>query len=71
MKKTNQELWEEVLRTADTLSEIEDHQVGSLERKVASEESISEDDIPVDYIADTQILTRLLLRLKDRGADVK
>lgn len=69
-ERTDQELWEEVVRTAKTLKKIESHQVEPLEKKMALDDTISKEDIPTGLIADAQILIRLLLELEDRGAEV-
>lgn len=69
-EKTNQELWEEVLRTAETLRKIESGQVEPLEKKMVMGENITKEDIPTDYISDAQILTSLLLELKERSIEI-
>ncbi|MBK9595710.1 MAG: hypothetical protein IPO57_10250 [Rhodocyclales bacterium] len=70
LNKTNQELWEEAIRTAELLDTL----VPSLEpimsamfRRVPA---VDMDKLPIDYVSDAQILTNILLNLKARGAKV-
>lgn len=73
-EKTDQELWEEVLRTADLLRRNESGMMDSmtsLMEQASEEDSISEDDLPTDYVSDAQILTKLLSVLEERGAKFK
>ena len=70
MEKTNQDIWDEVLRTAQTLRLQEEQTMASGDRATAGLTSPDEIAWPVDYVADAQILTRLVLSLKARGARV-
>jgi hypothetical protein len=72
MEQTDQELWEEAMRTAELLRRTEPDSVDLLDlvEKAKEGKSISEEDLPIDYISDAQILTNLLLRLKDRGVEI-
>jgi hypothetical protein len=69
MGKTNQDIWNEALRTAELLRQIEPT-LKAMEDVVAGVRPATKDILPVDYIADAQILTGLLLQLKARGANV-
>ena len=69
MDRTNQEIWEEILRTAELLSQNE----SSLEPMEEAGLGIIPFDkscLPIHYVSDAQILTQLILSLKDRGARI-
>lgn len=72
MEQTDRELWEEAMRTAELLrrTEPDSMDLQDLVEKAKEQGSISEEDLPIDYISDAQILTNLLLRLKDRGVEL-
>ena len=71
MDKTNQELWEEALRTAELLDAIRPT-LKPMESALfdLSTTLIDKDKLPIDYVSDAQILTSILLKLKARGAKI-
>jgi hypothetical protein len=69
MEKTNQDIWNEALRTAELLRRIEPT-LKPMEEVIMGTRPATKDILPVDYVADAQILTELLLQLKDRKAKV-
>jgi hypothetical protein len=69
MNKTSQELWEEALRTAELLHRLRPT-LESIEAAIAGVLPIDKVKLPVDYVADAEILTELLLALKARGARI-
>jgi len=64
MDKSKQEIWEEILRTAQTLKESE-FSLESMEKAICGIIPLDEKCLPVHYVADAQILTNLILRLKE------
>jgi hypothetical protein len=69
MEKTNQDIWNEALGTAELLRRIEPT-LKPMEEVIMGIRPATKDILPVDYVADAQILTELLLQLKDRKAKV-
>ena len=69
MEKTNKELWDEVLRTAELLR-LEERSLKPMEEVIFGVRPLAKVNLPLDYVADAQILTQLLLLLKARGAKV-
>jgi hypothetical protein len=69
MEKTNQDIWNEALRTAELLRRIEPT-LDRMHEVIMGMRPATKDTLPVDYVADAQILTKLLLQLKARGAKV-
>ena len=67
--KSNEELWEETLRTAQLLKEME-QSLESMEQVIAGTKQPDKDCMPVQFVSDAQVLTQLLLALKDRGARI-
>ncbi len=70
MNKTNQELWEEVLRTAELLDTLVPT-LKPMESVIFDQNTlINIDKLPIDYVSDAQVLTNILLTLKARGAKI-
>jgi hypothetical protein len=69
MDRTNLDIWNEVLETAELLRQIEPT-LKPMEEVFAGVRPATEDTFPVDYVSDAMILTKLLLQLKARGAKV-
>ena len=69
MEKTNKEIWDEVLRTAELLRQIEPT-LKSMEEVIVGMRPAANVSLPIDYVSDAQILTQLLLLLKARGAKI-
>lgn len=69
MDRTNQEIWDETLRTADLLHQME-QSLEPMEKAIAGIIPVDKSCLPVHYVSDAQILTRLLLSLKDRGVKI-
>ena len=70
MDKTNQMIWEEVLRTAELLHRLEPT-LESMTRVMLGRLPIGKVKLPVEYVADAGVLTKLLLTLKARGATIE
>jgi hypothetical protein len=69
MDKTNQELWEETLRTAELLKQMEPS-TEAMEKAAVGTIPTDKDCLPIQYVADAHVLTHLILSLKDRGVEI-
>jgi len=70
MDRTNQEIWDEVLRTAQLLRESE-CSLRQMERVAAGGSGpLDVSILPIGYVSDAMALTMLLLELKRRGVTV-
>ena len=70
MNKTNQELWEEALRTAELLDTLVPT-LKPMESVIFDQNTlINIDKLPIDYVSDAQVLTNILLTLKACGAKI-
>jgi len=69
MAQTNQEIWAETVRTAELLLETESS-VQPMVGAATGTAKLDESCLPVSYVSDAMILTRLVLSLRDRGVRV-
>jgi hypothetical protein len=67
MEKTNQELWEEILRLIHGMKS-QRVAVDKFSQAVAKAIPLDPSCLPVDFVADAEILLQLLEILEERGA---
>ena len=69
MNKTNQELWEEIVRTAQLLR-VSEPILESMEAGATGVLPPEKVELPVHYVSDAMILTELILSLKARDLKI-
>ena len=69
MNRSNEEIWNEALRTAELLR-IKTETLNAMEEAIFGLRPLTKECFPVSYVSDAQILTQLLLELKARGANI-
>jgi hypothetical protein len=69
MNRSNEEIWNETLRTAELLQKTAGT-LNAMEEAVSGLRPPTKECFPVSYVSDAQTLTQLLLELKARGAKV-
>ena len=69
MNKTNQESWEEIVRTAHLLR-VSEPTLKSMEAGAAGVLPPEKVELPVHYVSDAMILTELILSLEARGPKI-
>jgi hypothetical protein len=69
MNRSNEDIWNEALRTAELLR-MTTGTLNAMEEAVSGLRPLPKECFPVSYVSDAQILTQLLLELKARGAKV-
>ena len=66
MEQTSQEIWEEILRLVQ-VTKTQGDAVHKMTMAAAQITPLDHSCLPVDYVADGQILVRLIERLEKRG----
>jgi hypothetical protein len=66
MEQTNQEIWEEILRLVQVMR-MQNHAVNKMTMAATKLEPLDHSCLPVDYVADAEILLTLLERLEQSG----
>jgi hypothetical protein len=69
MNRSNEDIWNEALRTAELLR-MTTGTLNAMEEAVSGLRPLTKECFPVSYVSDALILTQLLLELKARGAKV-
>ena len=69
MNRSNEEIWNEALRTAELLR-IKTETLNAIEEAVFGLRPLTNECFPVSYVSDAKILTQLLIELNARGAKV-
>jgi hypothetical protein len=67
MEQTRQELWEEILRLVQVMR-MQQPVVHKMTMAAAKLEPLDHSCLPLDYVADAEILLTLIERLEYRGA---
>jgi len=69
MAETNDDIWAEVIRTAELLRSLE-ATLHPMEEAAIGLRTIDSTLLPVDYVSDAMALTQLILILKKRDAKI-